>query len=61
MIKIKESAIKLIKNLPDNCTLEDIQYEIYVKQKIENGLRDIEKGNLLTEEEFDKEIKTWQN
>ena len=60
MSSVKEIAIDLIKHLPENCTFEDIQYQLYAKQKIENGLKDIEKGNILTEEEIETEIKSWQ-
>ena len=60
MSTIKQVAIDLIKKLPDNCTFEDIQYELYAKQKMEKGLKDIVEGNLLTEEEIDAEIKSWQ-
>ena len=60
MSTIKEIAIDLIKQLPDTCTFEDIQYELYARQKIEKGLKDIEVGNVITEEEMDKEIKSWQ-
>lgn len=56
----KEIAIDLIKQLPDNCTFEDIQHELYARQKIEKGLEDIEVGNVMTEEEMDKEKKSWQ-
>jgi len=61
MLSIKESTVELIKNLPVNCTLEDIQYELYAKQKIDNGLEDINKGYILTEKEMDNEIRSWQD
>ncbi|MCK5198798.1 MAG: hypothetical protein KAR21_10625 [Spirochaetales bacterium] len=60
MLSIKESSIEMIKNLPSNCTLEDIQYELYVKKKIENGLEDIKNNNVLSEKEMDNEIRSWQ-
>jgi predicted transcriptional regulator len=60
MPTMKEIALNLIKNLPDNCTFEDIQYELYAKEKIEKGLKDIDEGNVLTEEEMDAEIQSWQ-
>ena len=60
MLSVKESALKIIKNLPDDCSIEDIQYELYVKQKIENGLIDINNENFLSEEELEEEIKAWQ-
>ena len=36
---IKEQAIELIRTLPDDCTLEDIQYHLYVRAKVENGIK----------------------
>jgi hypothetical protein len=33
----KDNVIKLIKKLPDEATLEDIQYHLYVLQLIEGG------------------------
>lgn len=60
VLSIKESSIEMIKNLPSNCTLEDIQYELYVKKKIENGLEDIKNNNVLSEKEMDNEIRSWQ-
>ena len=61
MLSVKESSIEMIKNLPPNCTLEDIQYKLYVKQKIENGLEDVRNDNVLSEKEMDNEIRSWQS
>ncbi len=33
-INIKDEVIKLIKDLPEDTTLEDIQYHLFVKQKL---------------------------
>jgi predicted transcriptional regulator len=60
MLSVRESTIEMIKNLPSNCTLEDIQYELDVKQKIQNGLEDIKSGNIISEKEMDNEIRSWQ-
>ena len=40
-----------IDKLPENCSLEGIQYTLYVRSKIEIGQMDIEEGNLLTHDE----------
>ncbi len=61
MLSIQESAIEIIKNLPENCTLEDIQYKLYAKKKITAGLEDIKSGNTISEEEMDNEIRSWQD
>ncbi len=42
----KYEVSKLLTHLPDDCTLEDIQYHLYVLQKIERGLKDAEEGRI---------------
>ena len=59
MQNVKQSAIDLIKKMPENCSIEDIQYELYAKSKIESGLEDIQKGNIISEKDMDKEIDSW--
>ena len=54
MIAIKEQAINLIKDLPENATWDDIMYEIYVRQKVELGLKAIEEGRVISHEEMKK-------
>lgn len=54
MATIKEEAIKLIQNLPDEITWDDLIYEFYVKEKIERGLNDIKNGNTVPLEEAEK-------
>jgi hypothetical protein len=51
---IKRNAIELINSLPDSSTWDDIMYEIYVKQKIDKGLDDIENGKLTSHENIRK-------
>lgn len=56
MKNAKEEAIKIIKELDDNCTLEDIQYHLYVKQKVERGLKALEEGRYLTHQEVKEKL-----
>ncbi len=37
----KEEVKKILDTLPDDSSFEDIQYHIYVRSKIEQGLKDI--------------------
>ena len=50
----KKEVFDLLDRLPDNCTLEDVQYHLYVIQKIERGLKDAEEGSVYDEEEMKK-------
>jgi hypothetical protein len=34
MVAVKQEAQEMIQNLPDNCTYEDIQYHLYVVEKL---------------------------
>ena len=38
MVNIKETAHQLVDNLPDDSTWEDLMYQIYVREVIEQGL-----------------------
>ncbi len=59
MSPVKEKVIELIKALPDDCTLDDIQYHIYVREKIERGLVDVEQGKVISQEKAEKRISSW--
>jgi hypothetical protein len=53
---IKEEARKLINNLPDNSTWDDLMHEIYVRQTIEKGLADSEAGRVTSVEQVRKDF-----
>lgn len=55
----KQEASNILNRLPDYCTLEDVQYHLYVLQKIECGLKDIEEGQVYTQEEVEKKMSKW--
>lgn len=44
---IKQEAYRLIEQLPETATWDDLMYEIYVRQAIEAGLADSEAGHTL--------------
>ncbi|MDA8340203.1 MAG: hypothetical protein QMD44_01115 [Thermodesulfovibrionales bacterium] len=59
MQTVKQEVSNLLKRLPDDCTLEDVQYHLYVLQKIERGLKDAEQGRVYTQEEVEKMMSKW--
>ncbi len=56
---VKEQVIDLIKSLPDDCTIEDIQYHLYVREKVERSIRAIDEGRVVSQEEAEKKVKEW--
>jgi predicted transcriptional regulator len=61
MSPVKEAVIKLVQSLPDDCTVEDIQYHLYIREKVESGLQAIEEGKVVSEEDADRRIEEWLN
>jgi hypothetical protein len=55
----KQEVSRLLSKLPDDCSLEDVQYHLYVLQKIERGLKDAEEGKVSTQEEVEKRMAKW--
>lgn len=58
---VKEMAQKVIGNLPEETTFDDIQYHLYVLECIERGEKDVEAGNTLSEAEVRKRLSKWLN
>ena len=56
MTAIREEAKKLLDNLPDEATWDDIMYEMYVRKKIDEGIKAAEEGHLLSHEEAKKRL-----
>ena len=46
-MSIKQEARRLVEQLPENATWDDLMHEIYVRQAIEAGLRDSQAGRTL--------------
>jgi len=59
MISAKEEVRRLLESLPANASFEEIQYHIYVCQKIERGLEDVEASRTIAEEEFEARMSKW--
>ncbi|MBI5192293.1 MAG: hypothetical protein HZA08_02490 [Nitrospirae bacterium] len=56
---IKEQIIELIKGLPEDATLEDLHYHLYVREKVGRGLQAIEDGNVVSQEEAERKVEEW--
>lgn len=55
----KKEVERVLANLPDDASLEDVQYHLYVLQHIERGRRDIEEGRVLSAEEVERRMARW--
>lgn len=55
----KEAVRRLLDELPDEVTLEDIQYHIYVQQAVQQGLDAANRGELVDQEEIERRMAKW--
>ena len=55
----KEAVIELIRKLPDDATLADIMEELYVRQKIDEGLRQLDAGEGIDHDAAKAKLSRW--
>jgi hypothetical protein len=55
----KEEVRSLLDKLPDECTLEDVQYHLYVVEKIRKGIERADSEGTLTQEEMERKLAKW--
>ncbi len=58
MSVLKDEAKKIIEDLPENATWDDLMYQLYVKKRVETGIKEIENGETLSHEEVKKRLLT---
>ena len=59
MSAAKHDVELLLKKLPDECSVEDIQYHLYVMEKIKHGIAVAEEKGALTQEEAEARLSKW--
>ena len=55
----KEAVTNQIKELPDTFTLDELIERLIIVEKVSLGLKDIEDGRTLSEDELDKRMEKW--
>ena len=59
MQNVKEQVRDLLETLPEDVTFDDIHYHLLVREKIDQGLKDIQEGRVVSEEEMELRFKKW--
>ena len=53
----KKTVAALLERLPDDCSIEDVLYHLYVIQKVEAGLADADAGKLIPHQQVVEELR----
>lgn len=55
----KQEVAEMLAQLPDDATLEDIQYHVYVLEKIQRGRADVAAGRRHTTNQARERLARW--
>ena len=59
MSTAKAEVQALLTRLPDDCSLEDIQYHLYVIEKVRNGLESADTHGTVSQAEVEQRLAKW--
>jgi hypothetical protein len=59
MPNAKQQLRELLDRLPDNCSIEDVQYQLYVMETIQHRLELAERGGTVTQADAEKRLEKW--
>jgi hypothetical protein len=57
----KQQVASMLQNLPEDCSLEDIQYHLYVIEKIKNGVARSETDGAISQEIAEQSLAKWMS
>lgn len=59
MSAIKEEVNSLLDRLPDDASIEDVQYHLYVVEKVRNGLDAAKSEGTITQDQAEEKLGKW--
>ena len=55
----KNEVQSLLNKLPDDCAIEDIQYHLYVIEKIRKGISRTNEEGAMSQQDVEKRLSKW--
>ena len=59
MSVVKDEVASLLDRLPEDASIEDVQYHLYVVEKVRNGLDAADKDGTFTQEQAEEKLGKW--
>jgi len=60
-MQTKQTVMDLLERLPEDCTIDDVLYHLYVIQSVQAGLTDLQAGRVLSQADVATELRRrWQ-
>jgi len=61
MITAKDAVQAFLSRLPNDCSIQDIRYHLYVIEKVCNGLESADTQGTVSQEEVEQRLSKWLN
>lgn len=59
MSTVRQTVMQILDILPEDATLADFQYHLWLRQRIEKSIAQADAGNLIDHEEVERRIESW--
>jgi len=59
MSEVKAEIGALLRKLPEDCTIEDVQYHLYVIEKVRRGVDRAQREGALSQQEAEQRLARW--
>jgi hypothetical protein len=59
MASAKQLVLDVLDGLPDDCSIEDVQYELYLRQKVAQAEQSADAGETVPHEDVVREAREW--
>jgi hypothetical protein len=59
MNEVKNEVGALLQKLPDDCTMEDVQYHLYVIEKVRRGIQRVDGEGELSQPQAEQRLQQW--
>ena len=59
MAEVKQQVIKMIQDLPNDISVEDIMAELYFRFQVDAGLKELDEGKGIPHKEVEKRMSKW--
>ncbi|MDN5344961.1 MAG: hypothetical protein PWQ18_1074 [Clostridia bacterium] len=59
MATFREEIIHMIREMPEDASVEDIMAELYFRKKVDRGLQQLKAGQVLTHDQARERLKKW--
>ena len=56
-MQTKDTVRAVLDRLPDDCSLDDVLYHLYVVQAVARGRADVEAGRTLSQQQVTEELR----